>query len=202
MAHNNLANLLAVEGHFEEAIQHYELAVKSDPELDSAHHNLALVLRRTGDFNGAINHLRTVIRRQPGRLDTRVELGETLVDAERYAEASEVFRQGLELAPQHIILGNDLAWLLATCPDSRQRNAKRAVQLGESLAESTEHKVPGVLDTLAAAYAEAGRFKEAVVTAREGLAVARANNDTNLVAQLTHRLALYEQRQPYRLGNP
>jgi protein O-mannosyl-transferase len=199
-AHNNLANLLAEDGKLEEAIDHYRQAVIADPQLETAHHNLGVLLQRTGDINGAIEHLRVAAGLQPGRADTRLELGQALIGVGRYAEAIETFRTGMEVQPQNVALENALAWLLATCPEAQLRDGKKAVQIGERVAELTNRKLPQALDTLAAAFAEAGRFEDATVTVREALLIAQSINDTNLVTQLVARIALYEHRQPYRLG--
>ena len=60
---------------------------------------------------------------------------------------------------------NDLAWLLATCPDNSVRNGQKAVELAQQAVQLSNGRSPEILDTLAAAYAEAGRFHEAVETA-------------------------------------
>jgi tetratricopeptide (TPR) repeat protein len=200
-AHNNLANLLAEDGKLEEAIDHYRQAVVADPKLETAHHNLAILLLRTGDTNSAIEHLRVAVQLQPERADTRLELGQALIGVKRYAEAVETFQSGLEVEPQNAALENAFAWLLATCPDAQWRDGKKAVQIGERVAELTNRKLPQVLDTLAAAYAEDGRFEVATDTAREAMVIARSNNDTNLVTQLSARVTRYERRQPYRLDD-
>jgi tetratricopeptide (TPR) repeat protein len=199
-AHNNLANLLAEDGKLDEAIDHYRRAVAADPKLETAHHNLATLLRRTGDLNGAIQHLRIAVDLEPGRADTRLELGQALIAAGRHGEAIEVFRQGLEAQPENVALGNALAWLLATCPEAQLRDGKKAVQIGERVVELTNRKLPQVLDTLAAAYAEAGRFDEAMATEHDALALAQSTTDTNLVSEIAGRSMLFERRQPYRLG--
>jgi protein O-mannosyl-transferase len=199
-AHNNLANLLAEEGKLDEAIQHYRQALAADPKLETAHHNLAVLLRRTGDINGAIEHLRLAVELKPERADARLELGQALIAAGCHAEAIQTFRSGLQLQPQRAALENALAWLLATAPGPELRDAHQAIQISERLVELTDRKLPQVLDTLAAAYAGAERFDDATTTAREALAIAQSNNDTNLLSEIAKRIKLYERCQPYRLG--
>lgn len=201
-AHNNLANLLAEEGKLDEAIQHYRRAVAADPKLENAQRNLGLVLRQKGDLDGAIQHLRAALALESDRVDTQLELGRTLLAAGHYAEAIQTFRDGLKAQPQHIAMNNDLAWLLATCPEAKLRDAQQAVQISERLVESTDPKLPEVLDTLAAAYAEAGRFDDAAQTANEALTLAQAHANSNLVEKIESRLRLYERQQPYRLTGP
>ena len=198
-AHNNLANLLAEDGKLDEAIQHYRQAIMADSKLGSAHHNLAKLLRRRGDFDGAIQQLRITANLEPTRADIQLELGETLVLSKQYADAIDAFRRALKLRPQDAVVGNDLAWLLATCPDPRLRDAKQAVAIGERLAKTTDRRLPGVLDTLAAGYAADNRFDEAVRTAKEALALAQVKSDSNLVNEISIRLHGYELQQPYRM---
>ena len=199
-AHNNLANLLAEEGKLDEAIDHYRQAVATDPKLETAHRNLGILLQRTGDINGAIEHLRLAVELQPARADSRLELGQALISVRRYAEAMNTFQSAMEVQEQNVVLENALAWLLATCPEAQLRDGKKAVQTGERAVELTDRKLPQVLDTLAAAYAETGRFDDATVTAREALVIAHSNNDTNLASEIAGRIKLYERRQPYHLG--
>ena len=93
---------------------------------------------------------------------------------------------------------NDLAWLLATSPFDDLRNGKEAVRLAEHARDITHSQEPAVLDTLGAAYAEAGKFSRAVEAARKALALAVKNNDTASVGVLTARIKEYSQNHPFR----
>ena len=95
---------------------------------------------------------------------------------------------------------NNLAWLLATCGDDRLRNGAEAVRDAEQACALTGYKQAGFLGTLAAAYAEAGRFPEAVSTCQRTIQQARAAGQTqfaNINAQL---LQLYHAGRPYHAG--
>jgi len=92
-----------------------------------------------------------------------------------------------------------LAWELATNPDEKARDGKRAVELAEA-AVLARGRTPDDLDTLAAAYAEAGRFDEAVATIEEALKTAGPHGDAALIAEWAARLERYRGRQPYRDG--
>ncbi|NIM70661.1 MAG: hypothetical protein GTO48_09480, partial [Xanthomonadales bacterium] len=85
----------------------------------------------------------------------------------------------LELAhaanPGDVAVANNLAWLLATCPEPRYRNGPRALRLARQACEATAHKSPPLLDSLAAAYAETGQFDQAVATTRQALEIVRSN---------------------------
>jgi protein O-mannosyl-transferase len=199
LAKSNLAKILAENGKIDEAIGLYERAVTASPDTAELHHNLALVYRRAGRLDEAVRQLRTAINLKPGFADGYLELGRTLVADHKVAEAIGIFRRGLEVEPRHMIMGNEMAWVMATAPDPALRNAPQAIQIGERLAELTERKEPKPLDTLAAAYAEAGRFGEAVAAARGAIAAAEAQGLTNLASEIKSRAALYETGRAYHV---
>jgi hypothetical protein len=91
---------------------------------------------------------------------------------------------------------NGLAWLLATCPDARIRNSERAVKLAEEAVQRSDRKHASYLDTLAAAYAAAGRFDDAVRAQQEALADRDFLLGSGNAAK--ERLAMYRQRKAYR----
>ena len=90
---------------------------------------------------------------------------------------------------------NSLAWLRATCPETGTRDGKEAVKLAIKACELSNWTYWGYIDTLAAAYAEAGDFKDAVKYQKEALKMVEKSTGH---PELQRRLALYEQKQPYR----
>jgi len=93
---------------------------------------------------------------------------------------------------------NNLAWIFANQKDEKFRNGPEAVRLASRAADLTSQKHYAALDTLSAAYAEAGRFPEAVETAKKALDLASASGQTNLSAEIQKRLQLYEAGRAYR----
>ena len=108
------------------------------------------------------------------------------------------FREALRLQPDWPAPLNDLGWLLATHVDGRYRDGREAVKLTERAAALTRRRDAGMLDTLAAAYAEAGRFAEAEATAQEALSVAKSAGLTALAEQIEKRCQGYILQQPWR----
>jgi tetratricopeptide (TPR) repeat protein len=106
------------------------------------------------------------------------------------------YREALKIDPTDGWALNGLAWLAATCPDSKYRNGRLAVELATRACERVQRAEPNYMDTLAAAYAEAGDFQSAVCLEREAVACLRAG-DANQAAFLA-RLRLYENKEPYR----
>ena len=92
---------------------------------------------------------------------------------------------------------NNLAWVLATYPDSTLRDGAEAVRLAERAASLAGSNSSSAADTRAAAYAEAGRFPEAVGTIQKAIAVAQATGQTNSVAKFRTRLELYQAGKPF-----
>src|SRR6185436_842623 len=97
-------------------------------------------------------------------------------------EAVEQYRAALELASNAPVILNNLAWMLATHPDATIRNSEEAVRLATRACELTGHKEPMFIGTLAAAYAEAGRFDDAVRTGNEAADLAESLRQTDLAA--------------------
>ena len=107
------------------------------------------------------------------------------------ADAIARYRGALRLRPESRRYANDLAWALATCPDAERREPEESVRLAEQARDSAEEPSAHVLDTLAAAYASAGRFEEAVSTARRAVELADASGDDALVQDIGSKLDLY-----------
>ena len=87
--------------------------------------------------------------------------------------------------------------MLATHPDPQVRDPQLAIRLAARAVELTSHEQPALLDVLAAAYAAAGRFDQAVATANAALNLLRGADSREAAASLKQRLALYEQARPY-----
>lgn len=118
----------------------------------------------------------------------------------RYQEAVGVLRAGFARSPDDVALVNLLALTLATAPDDQVRRGTEAVALAERAlalgpAESSELRA-----TLAAAYAEAGRFDEALREARRAEAAASAAGDEGSAAEQRRRADLYARREALRIG--
>ena len=105
-------------------------------------------------------------------------------------------REGLKQAPGNVDVLNNLAWILATTQDAKLRNAKEAVGTAEKARSLAPISSPQLLDTLAAAYAAAGRYDSAVKWAQESLNLARTSGQTELAETVARRLAMYERGTP------
>src|SRR4051812_46398139 len=97
-----------------------------------------------------------VVALDPGKFQARYLLGVTLQLQGQYAAADQAYVGAIKVNPTFVLAYDSLARLLATCPDEKARDGKRAVAYATTACERTDWKVPGHLDTLAAAFAEAG----------------------------------------------
>ena len=112
--------------------------------------------------------------------------------------AAGSFLVGFKLMPVEPAANNNLAWSLATDPESKNRDGGRAVKLAEDACQQTQYKQTIMVGTLAAAYAEAGRFEESILAAQQACVLAEQNGETNLLRRNQELLTLYQNHQPYR----
>jgi len=198
MAHLNLANLLLQQKHYDGAIAEFETVLRLQPNLAAAQNNLANALLAKGLVDAAIGHFESALQLQPNLAEAHNGLANALLQAGRAAEAVKHYEAALAAMPNHPYLLNNLAWVLATSPDAAVRNGVRAVELAQQAQPASGGKDPAILGTLAAAYAEAGRYSDAVTTARRALDLANTQTNASEAETLRARLKLYESGVPFR----
>jgi tetratricopeptide (TPR) repeat protein len=201
-AQNNLGIALADKGRFGEAIEAFRKAIQSKPDFSEALNNLGGVLLNQGRFDEAIENYRKAIQSKPNFSEALNNLGATLAAQGRYDEAIENYRKAIQSKPDFSEALNNLAWVLATCPDAGLRNGAEAVRLAERACELTHYGEPSFIGTLAAAYAEAGRFPEAVTTAEKAVQLATDAGSKKTAGENRQRLELYRTGKPYHEPAP
>jgi tetratricopeptide (TPR) repeat protein len=137
------------------------------------------------------------LRLHPDDADAHYDMALAMAQLGRTDEAIAHNEEALFLRPDWPEALNNLAWILATNPESRLRNPKRAVELASRARELADYKMPLVLDTQAAALAEAGKFPEAAKTAEKAVALARESHQDDVAKQIGERLNLYRAGKPY-----
>jgi tetratricopeptide (TPR) repeat protein len=206
VARYNLALVLEREGRRAEAIRLYEEAVAINPEYVSARLNLGAALAQEARFDEAVEQLEALLRQKPDDEMAHHNLANVLVELGRDDVAADHYRRAIALRPDwpQPLIG--LTWVLASSPSERLRDGREAVRLGERARDLIRRGGPaeigqlaGCLDALAAAYAEAGRYPEAIRTAEEAADVAIATNNAGLAREIQRaRLRRYRERQPFR----
>ena len=198
--HWRLGFALAGEGKTREAVQQYQASLRILPTSNCSL-LLAELLGQNGDRQGALTNCLAALELGPTPVD-RAKAGEVFAALGRGAEAIDEYHQALALVPDLVPTLNNLAWILATDPDAGNRNGVEAVQRAERACALTDYQTPVLIGTLAAAYAEAGRFKEAVATAQRARDLARAAGQTVVAEKNQQLLELYQSARPYRQPPP
>jgi len=197
-AHYNLGNVLRKQGKLDEAVAQYRAALEIAPDHADARNNLGIALAMKGADQAAIAQYQKALEIQPRHAEARFNLGNVLLQQGKVDEAIAQYRQALEIKPDDLGALNNLAWLLATAPAPSLRNGAEAVALATKAGQLSGGANPAVLRTLAAAYAEAGRFDQATATARKALAEAQAQSNDSLAGALREQIQLYEAGLPMR----
>jgi Flp pilus assembly protein TadD len=137
-----------------------------------------------------------VLEFTPGDQAARLNLANSFANGGKALEAAAQYQEVLRSDPDSLEALNNLAWLLATSEDANVRNGPEAVKLAERACELTHHET-SFLGTLAAAYAEAGRFQDAIATAEKARTQAQNRGETSLEERNQQLLDLYRQGKPY-----
>lgn len=196
--HYNLGRVLFSQGRRSEAIHHFETALGINPRDADCHCSLANALLAQGESDAALSHCRQAVSIDPSSAKYRQQLGRSFYLRGQGPEAILEWREALRLQPNEIALLNLLAWELATCPNPAVRNGSDAIAFAQRACQLAGVPSAELLDTLAAALAETGRFTDAARTASEALALASQGGDRELAAALRARIKLYEARSPFR----
>jgi tetratricopeptide (TPR) repeat protein len=197
-AHYNLAFALRDMGQDDEAIRHFEDALRARPDYVDALNSLGLTLARRGRFKEAIARYEDALRIEPDQSQVHNNLGNALRQTGKLAEAVNHYERALQIKPDSVSALINLALIRATNADPHFRNGEDAVRLAERACAITGRDDVGCLDTLAAAFAEAGRFDDAVATAEQAATVARSAKEEAIADEILARAALYRDRRPYR----
>jgi protein O-mannosyl-transferase len=197
-AHSNLGVALARLGRLDEATRHYQRAIDLDPDYAEAHCNLGNALARQARLDEAIAQYQWALRIRPGLADVRRNLG--LVSSRREAIRKTLAgrQELLRSQPGDVALLSDTAWTLATNYSASLRDGAAAVELAGRAVRLSGGQDATALIALAAAYAETGRFPEAVQTARRALELARRQKNPPLAEAISAQLSLYEAGTPSR----
>jgi tetratricopeptide (TPR) repeat protein len=194
----NLAGALLRSGRATEAIAEYEKVLAIKPDFAQGHLAFGHALMRAGRLADAIAQFKIAVQLQPGHAHARNSLATAFAAKQQWGEAIRCWRETLAINPKDVAAQSGLAWTLATAPDPTLRNGAEALAISQHFSETTGASNPMLLRVLAAAYAEAGRFPEAIETAERGIALATSQHRADLAALLQADLKLLQSAQPLR----
>jgi len=181
---------------YDRAIADYTRAIELKPRYVQAYINRAFAYAEKKEYDKAIVDCIRAIELNPKDTWAYMERGYAYKKKREYDRAIADYSRAIELDPKYASAYSNLAWLLATCPEDGVRDGKKAVEHATKACELSEWKNLGKLDTLAAAKAESGDFKDAVKWQKKALDLGYDGNKEAEKAR--QRLKLYEEGQPYR----
>ncbi|MGB7769791.1 MAG: tetratricopeptide repeat protein [Verrucomicrobiia bacterium] len=199
-AHRSLAVVLLKQDKIAEALGQLSEAVRLNPDDAEAHLDYGLALLDNNQPAQAAAQFSQELALAPDQPEGHYRLAEALFRQNKSREAMAEFWKTLRLAPNFPDALSELAWILATDPDPSLRSGTVAVHLAERACDLTHHQAAAMLTTLGAAYAEAGRFPEAIATAQKARDLALAAGRQDLADKNEQFLKLFQSHHPYRQG--
>ena len=197
---NNLGYTDQQMGRLDDAIREYRTALLRDPNYLVSLAHLSQALVSCGRFAEAEAPARRVVGMRPGDREARRLLAVILVREGRIEDAIAEYRQILVRRPNDLDALNNVAWIRATHAEAAHRDGAVAVRLAERARDSSPEPVPVLFSTLAAAYAEAGRFPDAVAACERAIRLARGAGDLEQAAAFARQLACYREGRPFHFA--
>ncbi len=181
---------------YKEAIKAFSKAIKINPGNSEAYNNRGAAWYSKGDYDRAIADYSKALDIKPSHVDAYNNRGAVWSRKGDCDRAIADYTKALEINPRYADAYNQIAWILAICPDETYRNGAKAVKMAQKAVEFN----PGAntLNTLAAAYAEAGKFGDAVKTQKRVISLLNKEGRTEELAEQTERLRLYNAHKPWR----
>jgi tetratricopeptide (TPR) repeat protein len=187
---------------YDQAIADLTQAIAQDPSDKSAYEarGLCYLRQKEKKYDLARADFDAIIRLDPRNGRAFSLRGLTYLRQYQYAQASADFEQSIALNPDDAQAYNSAAWLMATCPDSKIRNGPKAIEFATKGCEFSSWRLPSLIDTLAAAYANEGKFDDAVKWENQAIEIwsSRWRNVDALLKAARERLELYKAGKPYR----
>jgi tetratricopeptide (TPR) repeat protein len=195
--HYNVGHALLSLGRPNESLPYFHRALQIDHTYLPARAALGNAFLLLGRVEESYEQLRTALAVSPDFVDAHYHMANTLLQIGQVSEAVSHLERVLAIRPDDAEAQKNMAWVLATSPDPQLRNGARAVGLAESAnRQRPNDAIFGA--TLAAAYAEAGRFAEAISAAEAALQTSDATRNAALATLLRAQLALFREGQPFR----
>lgn len=198
VAEGNLGEACFAKGKRREAMTYFQNSLRIEPNQASILSCLGVFFLELGQTAESLAHLQRAVALEPNFADAHFNLGNTYLEIGQAKDALSHYERALGIAPDDTEALNNMSWILATWPDAQIRNGAKAVELAGRADALTRNKSPIISATLAAAYAEAGRFAEAQVTAQRALELASAEGNTARADSIRAQIQLYQTGAAFR----
>ncbi len=199
VAHNDLGSAYLKGGKLAEAVTHFRKAIDLQPQKSEFLNNLGIALCQQGDMDTGLSYIQKATALSPDNTDITLSYARNLMKAGQWKQARNAYEAGLSRNSDNPYLAFNMAWLLATAPDRRVRDGRKALSIATKIADASRHRNPRILDVLAASHAEQGDYQQAVAVIGKALELAGESGDENLSSLLTSRQQQYEKKRPWRL---
>ena len=185
------------KGDHDKALRDYAESIRLNPKDPITYYNRAIAYEKKGSTEKAIADYSEAIRLERQFVPAYVNRAINYQRVANYEKAATDYNEAIRIGPDSWVPCEGLAWLLATCPKDTVRDGKRAVELARKACQLDSWNNPWRLDTLAAAYAEHGSFKDATKWAKVAIEQAK-DAPKQKIEEMKARLKLYEAGKPYR----
>ena len=180
------------------ALAHLQKSLEIEPKQSSVHSSLGVVLLELGRLEESLSHLQTAVKIDPENGEAHYNLGTVFLQMGQASEAVAEYKRALRINPDDTEALNNMAWILATWPDALIRDGAKAVELAERADSLTGGNSPIIDATLAAAYAEAGRFAEALKTGQRALQLATTEGNISRADSIRAQIEAYQSGAAFR----
>jgi tetratricopeptide (TPR) repeat protein len=197
-AQNNLGAVLLRRGQAAEALPHLAAAARLQPRSAAVQNGLGSAQRRCNQWEEAVASYRRAVDLEPRTVIYHANLAYALQELGQDAQAEAEYRAARTLDPDWPRAAGRAAWILATHPAARRRDPAEAVYLADLCCRATQYREPLLLDTLAAAYTEAGQFEQAIATGQKAIDAAGTALGSDQIQRLRAHLERYRVHQPLR----
>jgi carboxyl-terminal processing protease len=181
------------------AVHDFDAAIRLLPETSNFYEQRGAAYLSLHRDEEGLDDLDQAIQFQPGNARAHYLRGLTLYQRGNYEGAKDDLAKAIQLIPTSYDALNMMGWLLAVCPEARFRDGKQAVIYATEACAITGSKNPALLDTLAAAEAEAGKFEQAIRSENQALQAGPVSHD---IPDMRARIGLYRQKKAYRAPEP
>ena len=182
---------------YDSAITDYNRAIALKPDFHEAYYKRGVVCRKQGRYDSAIVDFTRAIQINPKDAESYLERGYTRYLQGQFRKTIDDYAMAIDIDPTFHQAYNNLAWIYSTCPSAKLRDGKKGLALARKAIELGNVSAPK-LDTLAAAYAETGDFKNAVLYQKKALRMLKKQETKGDRDAFRKSLEAYQAGKPWR----